>query len=289
MHNYPACEISNQACILRIKDALPDVFKKLYPLVEPKTQVLPAMSLLRFHEIDALPFPLAANSSVKMAPRAVYGFSSLARIMTLKPGQFGPFLRQPCEVAAERLTSVDAKRSLARLLDVFAKTRFGFALVEDGKNLAAFAGLQDILQLYERGALVTSMTAEDVGSPIFSVPSETNLRRVLSVMFEHRYRRVFISGSYDFVSDRGIIGHIFKPATLNAMAEGTGDVLDISLSELDRMTALRIDPRTPVKKAAKHLRTSGPGQCLVFDGTVITPWDVVMKPWIAERLTISAS
>lgn len=274
---------------MRIKDALPDIFKKLYPLIEPKTQVLPAMSLLRFHEIDALPFPLVADARVNTAPRAVYGFSSLARIMALKPGQFGPFLRQPCEVAAERLTSVPANRSLARLLDLFAKTRFGFALVEDGMNLAAFAGLPDILPLYERGALVTSMTAEDVGSPIFSVPGETNLRRVLSAMFEHRFRRIFISGSHDFVSDRGIIGHIFNPATLNKMAEGTGDVLDISVSKLDKMTARRVVPGTPVKKAANLLRASGPGQCLVFDEAVVTPWDVVMKPWTAHELTISAS
>ncbi|MDG7020861.1 MAG: CBS domain-containing protein [Nitrososphaerota archaeon] len=274
---------------MRIKEALPDVFKKLYPLIEPKTQVLPAMSLLRFHEIDALPFPFVASKSAKTRPRAVYGFSSLARIMALKPGQFGPFLRQPCEVAAERLSSVSASGGLGRLLDVFAKTRFGFALVEDGRNLAAFAGLPDILPLYASGTLATSLTARDVGSPILSVPRQASLRQVLTAMFEHRYRRVFLAGSDDFVSDRGIIGHIFKPATLNEMANGTEDILDISVSEVESMRAHRVASGTPVEEAARMLKETGPGQCLVFDRVVVTPWDVVMKPWNSRKLTISAS
>ena len=272
---------------MRIKDSMPGIFQKAYPVLDPKTEMLPAMSLLRFHEIDALPLAFdGGGKRQEHKQRAVFGFSSLVRLLLLKPKELGPFLKKPCETVSESLVTVGARQSLSSLLDAFARTRFGFARVEDGRNVGALAGLSDVLGLYETGAIASDLTVRDVGSPILSTPGETTLRGALKVMFEKRYRRIFVSGEREFVSDRGIIGHIFAPTVLNSILQDGKDVLDTPVSVVEKTSAKEVQPDTHLKKAAGILRAEKAGQCLVFDGMVVTPWDIVMKPWKTKALKL---
>ncbi len=273
---------------MRIKDALPGIFQKAYPVIDPKTEMLAAMSLLRFHEIDALPLAFDSAAKKERRQRAVFGFSSLARLLLLKPSEFGAFLRRPCEAASEFLASVSAGRSLSSLLDVYARTRFGFARVEDNKSVGALASLSDVIGLYEKGTISADLTVNDVASPILSTSEETTLRRALEVMFEKRCRRIFVSGEREFVSDRAIIGYVFSPATLNAIGQGAMDVLGTPISVVEKSAARNVESEAPLNEAARALRGEKAGQCLVFGEMVVTPWDVVMKPWKTKALKLRA-
>ena len=64
------------------------------------------------------------------------------------------------------------------------------------------------------------------------------------------------------------------------------DLLATPIEKLEKVAPLPITSRTTIKAAAKKL-ASDRGQCLVLDATkVVTPWDLVMKPWLAGKLTI---
>lgn len=269
--------------MLRIRDALPRLFHKAYPVIDPKTEMLPAMSLLRFHEIDALPLGFQAGGQ-RHHQRALLGFSSLARLILLKPKEFAGFLKTPCSSASEPLASVDAGRDLSRLLDTFAKTRFGFASVGEGENVGALAGLMDVLGLYESKAISADLSVDAVGTKVVSTPGSTSLRAALGTMFGKRHRRIFISGTNEFVSDRAIIDHVFSPQTLSSAGRNEGDIFGVPLSSVASMRARQVESDLPLAEAARLLRAQGAGQCLVFDGSVTTPWDVVMKPWIGGKL-----
>jgi len=271
---------------MKIKEALPGVFQKAYPVLDPRTEMLAAMSLLRFHEIDALPLSFGTSKRIRERQRAVYGFSSLARVLYLKPNLFAAFLKEPCEAASKPLASVGAGRSLSALLDTFAKTRFGFAKVEEGPDVGALASLSDVLGLYETGAIASKLVVRDVGSQVLSMPGDAILRKVLLVMFERRHRRIFIAGRNEFVSDREIIGHIFSPAILKTIVEDSEDVLGAPISAVEKISARQVDPDTPLEEAAKILKQERAGQCLTFDETVVTPWDLVMKPHNAKALLV---
>lgn len=273
---------------MKIKEALPGVFHKAYPILDPKTEMLAAMSLLRFHEIDALPLSLDTEEEGHGSQRAVFGFSSLARLLMLKPEQFGAFLKQPCESASELLATLGSGRGLSALLETFAKTRFGFAKVEDGKDIGALVGLSDVLGLYETGAIASDLVVKDVGSRILSMPDYTTLNEALAAMFERRYRRVFLSGKRAFVSDRAMIGHVFSPAVLKTILQGSKNILEEPISAVHGMSAREVKPGTPLKEAARILHEEKAGQCLIFGETVVTPWDVVMKPWGAKALRLGA-
>lgn len=272
---------------MRIKDALPRIFTRAYPALDPQTKMLAAMSLLRFQEIDAVPISFEG----KERPRAVFGSSSLARLLLVKPDRLGKFLEETCADVSEPLVTVRATEGLARLLDTFAETRFGFARVEERGGVGALAVLWDILELYETGAIAADLTVRDVGTPIFSMPGGASLRKALQEMFRKRFRRVFVSGSRGYVSDREMISHVFSPAVLGAVLRGKGskEVLDVTVAEVERVTAREVSPETTLEEAARALRADRRGQCLVFDGTVVTPWDLVMKPWIAGALRFRTS
>jgi len=267
---------------LRIEEAFPQVFQKTYPVLDPKTPMISALPLLRFHEIDAL--PLSFDSSKKQ--RGLFGFSCLARILTLGPRRFSSFLKQPCEDASEPLTTVHSKSALSRLLDAFLETRFGFARVVESRRVGALLSLDDFLELYDRGAIGSELTLNHVASEAFSLSPETTLKKTLEEMFARRYRRVFISETRDFVWDRGIIEHLFSPAVLAMVAQDpSSNPLAISISEIGTTRALEARPDMTVPEAAEALGTRR-GQCLVFDGKVVTPWDVVMKPWKSKKLQV---
>lgn len=274
---------------LKIRDAMPGIFQRSYPLLDPRTEMISAMSLLRFHEIDALPLSFDAMRRDADQVRAVFGYSSLARLILLDPRQFAAFLTRPCHEASDPLAVVSSRSSLARLLDTFAKTRFGFARIESGRDAGALAGLYDVLGLYGGGAVASDLVLDDVGSRILALPEETTLREALEVMFERRYRRAFIGGSRRFISDRGIIGHVFSPDVLTAISKDGGDVLSAPISSLETTTAKESSADLTLKEAAAALRSERAGQCLVFGDKVATPWDLVMKPWEENALKVGRS
>ena len=267
---------------MRIREAFPRLFERAYPAVDPTTPILSVLPLLRFHEIDVLPLSFDASSKQK----GVFGFSCLARLVKVRPDGVGSFLKRPCEVVSEPLATIRADRTLASLLNVFLRRRFGFARVVESKGAGALLALPDVLGLYQDGVLVSSLALEHVGSTAFSMPSRSTVREALVEMFDRRIRRVFISGTHQFIWDRSIIEHLFSPAMVaRAARPEPEDILATPISEIGTTTAKVGDERMRLREAAALLKVE-PGQCLVFNGKVVTPWDIVMKPWKESKLKI---
>jgi len=267
---------------LRIRDAFPKMFERAYPAVDPTAPILSVLPLLRFHEIDVLPL----SFDVGRRQRGIYGFSCLARLLKVRPGGVGSFLKEPCYVVSKPLPTIRADRSLSGLLDVFLRRRFGFARVVESRGAGALLALPDVLGLYQDGSLRSSLTLEDVASTAFSMPIKATIREVLVEMFDRRIRRVFFSGTREFVWDRGVIEYLFSPAVLAGVVQNeSADILEIPISGIGTITAKVAGGRMRLGEAAALLKAE-PEQCLVYDGKVVTPWDVVMKPWKAKELEI---
>jgi len=246
--------------------------------------MIAAVSLLGFHEIDVL--PLESESGV--IRRGILGFSTLSRLMALGLETFASFLDKPCGEAAEELPGVGVDDPLEELLDTFMRRMFGFAVVHGGDGMSGLLGLTDVLSLYERGMIGTDLVAEDVATPMFSMPPDTTLRQAVRAMFEHRHRRIFVydsDGAAAFISDRDVIRHMFNPATLSSMARGSRDALDLPIGEMELRKPKKVASGTPLKALAPAL-ISVRGQCFLSDGGVVTPWDIVMKPWAKNALRI---
>lgn len=267
---------------MKIRDAFPRAFERAYPAIEPETPMLSVLPLLRFHEIDAL--PLSFESKGK--PKGISGYSCLARVRSMGPHQFASFLKMPCEQASKPLVTIRADQSLSVLLNTFLREHFGFARIEESRGVGALLTLSDVLGLYETDVIDTKLSLADVSSPAFSMPNESSLKEGLEEMFKRGYRRIFVDGTHEFVWDRGIIEHIFSPAVLTEVVGASAkDIRSMPMSEVGHTAAEAVDPSMKLDEAAHKLNAER-GQCLVFDGKVVTPWDVVMKPWKSRALKI---
>ena len=270
---------------MKIRTAFPHILDRQYPSVKPDYPLLTILYLLRIKDIDAVPITYADERK----DRAVFGFSSLPKFMAMGTKGFADLLKEPCELASDELPSLAVDEDLESLLDAFASRRLGFALVHGlgaSKGRVSFASLTDILGLYGRRAISTGMLLGEVTTPIFSMSRTSSIRSALQAMFRNRYRRVFVS-EREFVSDRSVMEHVFSPFTLEQMQWDFGrDVLGTPIDKLDKATAMVAGPRTSLRTAAIKLGEDR-GQCLVVGGGgVATPWDVVMKPWLARKLTV---
>jgi CBS domain-containing protein len=266
---------------LKIAEALPGIFNRVYPILEPGTQLLLAASLLRFHQIDAIPIGFQKKQKKRLA---VVGYSCLSALLKSDPAWYKAFLEQPCESAAQEIATVSADSEVSELLDTFADTEFGFAWVEGEFEIGGLASLRDVLSLYETGTITTTLSVDEVASPIFAISSDATIRDALTQMFERRFRRVFLdSGENRVVTDRKIISYIFSAARLDAVAKFSADPLNASLRDVEAMRPKRIRGNPNLKEAADAMKTAAE-ECLVAEKGVVTPWDAIMKPWTMGRL-----
>src|SRR5271165_6116215 len=171
-----------------LKEALPQIFQRTSPMLDPETQILLAVSFLRFHQIDAIPISFRHGQKERFA---FFGYSCLLTLLNTDPRNYGEFLEFPIQKASLELFTVNANAKIEDLLRVFEKTHFGFTWVESDR-LGGFASLRDLLDLYRSGIFSTTMTAGEIASPIYSLPKETSLKDVLQEMFDHKFRRVFV-------------------------------------------------------------------------------------------------
>jgi len=269
---------------MKVGEALPHIFNRSYPILEPRTQMLLAVSLLRFHQIDALPIGF---KRLERKRYAVFGYSTLSKLLQTKPSEYGKFLERPCEIAALELSTIPATREVESLLRTFKASRFGFAWAEGKFEAGGFASLREVLMLYEKEIISTEMSVGDVASPIVSMDASTTLKDAINEMFDLRFRRMFVRGTNKVISDRKIIGYVFSSSRLSEVCAKPQTLLDANLGNLEAMNPEKVSAKSKIKDAASVMR----GQieeCLVCEKGVLTPWDLVMKPWLEGKLEIRA-
>lgn len=266
-----------------IGEAIPDVFRRNYPVVQPSTEMILVLTLLRFQQIDALPIEFKVLQKKR---QAVFGYSCLSKLLEMQPEDYRKFLKLPAKTVALPLSTIDADNKISDLLRIFQKTKFGFAWVES-ERLGGFASLRDLLNLYNNDTIETGLRLAELASPIFSLPRETDIKTVLREMFSRRIRRIFVEGTTDVVTDRKIIGHLFSSSRLEETSSNPKTLLDVRLGDLETFSPEKVRGTSSAKKGAK-LMADQRDECLVCEKGVLTPWDLVMKPLSRGALKILA-
>src|SRR5271166_6006007 len=102
---------------MNIGEALPQVFRRSCPVIEPTTQMLLAVSLLRFHDIDAIPVGFKPDQKKRLA---VFGYSCLSLLLKSAPKDYGKFLELPAKKAALELATISSDEKIESLIEIFA-------------------------------------------------------------------------------------------------------------------------------------------------------------------------
>jgi CBS domain-containing protein len=266
---------------VRIGRALPEIFERSYPVILPNTDMLMAASLLRFHQIDALPFEFKMRQKKRSA---VFGYSCLSTLLKTEPENYGNFLKLPAKKAALELATISVESGISDLLRLFQNTRFGFAWVESEK-LGGFASLRDLLGLYSDSIIESNLKLKDLASPIFSLPKGTAVKKVLDEMFSRRIRRIFVDGKRSLITDRRIISHLFSPSRVEEASKDPKLLMEAKLGDIEFFEPPMVKGSFTVKKGASLMQNQT-DECLLCEQGVLTPWDLIMKPLARGALRI---
>ncbi|MDE1853468.1 MAG: CBS domain-containing protein [Thaumarchaeota archaeon] len=277
---------------MKLKEALPSIFNSPLPLVEGGTPLVVAGSLLDTPRRDAVRIVSAgAGKSASSADNekclVFSGYSALVGLLQSKPTDYYRFLFETCEKASLSVRPLTPNTELTEVLRTFAETKFGWAVVKGARKYGVVA-LSDLIPLYRSGVLETDLSVGEIASPkIFALPPSTSLKDALGEMVKHRIRRVFLSGGKNkFVSDREILIYIFSPERMRLTRGDSRTLLGATLADVGAVKAVEVDGRTTIKEASRLYKSESGAWCLVCDDGLVTPWDLVMKPWKMGRLVV---
>lgn len=276
---------------LQIKDAIPDLFSRTVPTVESGTLTVVVGTVLDIPRSELLLITDTAQDGLEYLKKdgrwvAFSGYSVLKKMIATRPADLYKFLYGPCENASLRLDPLSSESGIQHVLEMFERTKFGFTLIKAHDSLGLVT-ITDLLSLYGE-ALDTDLHVGDVASqPVLSLPRETGLQESVQELFKRRVRRVRISGTNAFVSDREILAFIFGPKRLDAAKESPEKMLDVTLEDVGSVEAIEVDAGISVREASAIMKP-GSGTCLTVGngGPLVTPWDLVIKPFNTRHLLI---
>jgi len=269
---------------MNLMEAMPEAFGRTWPALDPDSQVLLGLLLLRSRQIDAIPVTLRDTEKIKF----ISGYSCLKKLAQTPLEDYGRFFKHSCTDYSVDLPIVSADANIGALLKVYSETEFGFVWAKYDANpeIGAFICLRDLLSLYDQSIISTHLRAKDIASrDVFSVEGESKLKHVIEEMINRRRRRVFVSHTSRVVSDRQIIDYLFSVEKLERVFAEPTTLLEGTLGDVESVEPIKIDNEIELKEAAPMV-IGEPGLA-VCDCGIVTPWDMIMKPWERNELRIA--
>jgi predicted transcriptional regulator len=180
------------------------------------------------------------------------------------------------ELMDRNVVSIEMTSSVASAVKIFGETRFAFLPITDKGSLIASLGIRDILPLIVNTNIDTP--ARHSSSPTIYVAKEIDLKHTLDIMLTNGIRNVVIQDDTNtyLLNDRKILEFLFSPKGREIMTVGKTEIGIIKVEDLDLISISVISDDITISEVAKLLmdiRTP----CVLFENSIVTPWDVVMK------------
>jgi CBS domain-containing protein len=226
---------------------------------------------------------------------AVYGYQLVAYLMSHPNREVLKRLRHPIEQVTDRLglsqiPSVSHKESFDSILRKIAENRFGDVILTNESGLSlGILSLSQIIPCLALRKMKAALKVRDVASPLKLASEGQPLSNTLRYMMRNGIRRAVVKKNGDFygLTDRELVRAFFSFRGLQSLSEDTKEFMTSSLGQL-------------IGNQAKHLPTvngdmnvhdawqyldGDPKACLIVDDDLIaTPWDLVMKPFLEDKL-----
>jgi predicted transcriptional regulator len=180
--------------------------------------------------------------------------------------------------------SVEATDPISKLLTIFGQTKFAFAPVMMKGRAATSITIRDLLHLI--GDAKISEPCKTLSSPLVKCSSDINLQSVIDLMFRENVRNMVVEDQNCkfVVTDRKILEFLFSPAVKHQIQDGK-TLDEFSVVALDPDSAPPILTRELDISQSAELLTSLENSFLLFEDSILTPWDVIMKTIGKESLT----
>lgn len=277
----------------RLSELLPDLLSVSRPIITPEVPVIVAASILAAHDAPILPITRAGGSPRGVEKqgmrlfRAIGGQQAIRLVVKTRPKDRYKVLWDPCTTTSMWLGAVEYDDTLENLLRIFELTGFGDARVNTRAPPHGLVTLEEVVSLYREGRLSCGMGVNEVASRVIAIDPETSLMEAMTTMCDRRVRRLFLKGKRgEFISDRGILALLFSPKALSTARDAPGLWTDFKVSDVRSATAAEVSPDSTVEMVGRFVDESR-NVFVLSDGlSLVSRWDLVMKPWKAGRLEL---
>jgi len=263
------------------------------PITTPDVPVIVAASILSVYEAPMLPIVKVGASPTHVKEgvtlfQAIGSQPIISLLRETKPKDYYKILWNSCTTTSIWIGALGYDDNLDELLRVFVLTGFGDAKVDSPPSPPALITLNEVVGLYREGKLRCEMGAKDVASPAVVVDCDTPLMEAMNLMCEVRIRRLFLRGKAgEFVSDRNILAFLFSPKGLKIARDAPDEWTDLRLSDIQSMFARVVSSDESVEQVGRMVEPGSDVFVLSDNESVISRWDLVIKPWKAEKLRLS--
>jgi len=131
------------------------------------------------------------------------------------------------------------------------------------------------------------MAVKEVEFQAISIEPDTTIIEAMRTMFEKRVRRLFLRRSPKYISDRSILAFLFSPRLLMIANDRPEAWTNASVSEVQKSTARSVSPNATIEEVGMMAEASQDVFMLSDGGSLVSRWDLVMKPWKAGQLRLS--
>jgi hypothetical protein len=178
--------------------------------------------------------------------------------------------------------AVEASSPVNSALDIFAKTGYGFTSVTVNHYAVTSLSLRDMLKIVSVQKLETPI--REFASPLIMVDKKNiSIGNAIQMMLDQRIRNLVVNVRYGndnsslhILNDRKILEFLFSHKGGQLMQlKGIEGLFRIGVETLDMLKAQVVTGDMPISAAARLFGTSVP--CLLLNGSILTPWDIVMK------------
>jgi len=253
-----------------------------------------AASILSTYEFPILPItkegapPEVEKKGIKLF-KAIGGQQIIRLLLETKPSDYYKILWGPSTKTTMWLGALEYHDSLEKLLRTFEVTGFGDARVNARAPPHALVTLDEVVSLYRERKLKCGARVEEVASRAVFVDPETRVVEAMRTMVEKRIRRLFLRGEKGvFVSDRNILAFLFSPKALGVARRAPDLWTDESLSSLPSTKAILVSPQAKIEEVGANVG-AGRDVFVLPDGlSLVSRWDMVMKPWKTGKLSLSS-
>ena len=263
------------------------------PITTLDVPVIVAASILSIYDAPMLPIVKVGDSPTIMKDgvelfQAIGGQPIIRLLTATRPSEYYKILWKSCETTSIWIGSLGYDDTLDSLLRVFEMTGFGDAKVDAPPSLPALVTLTEVVSLYRERKLRCQLGVNEIASQAVFVDPEMPLVEAMNMMCEKKIRRLFLSGKASrYVSDRHILAFLFSPTGLKIARDSPDFWTDLKLSAIESKAARPVSPDAKVEDVGRMVE-AGRDVFMLSDGlSLVSRWDLVMKPWKAGKLRLS--
>jgi predicted transcriptional regulator len=182
------------------------------------------------------------------------------------------------DIMSRSVFPLEATRPVNDAMEIFEKTGFAFVPITMRQKVVTSLSVRDMLSLAVKSKLETPVRA--LSSQAITVGNDASIGSAIELMLEQEVRSVIVrqNDKNTIINDRKILEYLVSHAGREViLSGGLEGLFQIDVAILEPIEACQVRNNMSASEAAERLLDINTSCLLLDNGSIVTPWDIVMK------------